>query len=343
MNDEKEAQIVSRGIEAVLKDTVIYDLSAYQESFAVAYEVLKNEAGKNQPIKWKDGSDVVLNGEKVHLFQSTEQQYKNAQLFGTIHYPTLIQSPRTDNSLSEIGYANGLDVNASRKYSAELLGNIAEANKNRQDNGRLLSDRYYHYVTAPKGMAEPVIWEDLLVGGAFKAGSAGLNYAGKQLEKALVTEQAISFAVKSKAQLEEGLKSTMKYAKAHPITTETVIGGSVATGFDVYNGDASYEKTLANYALARINAGKSAAQQISINTIYQGVVSANDKSKTDEQIVYSGTGALTGGAVSYLIDSVLNRRNASSITRQVTSNLIGGFTENYIGKIPGENKVVVVH
>ncbi|OOF84402.1 hypothetical protein BKG92_00575 [Rodentibacter ratti] len=57
-------------------------------------------------------------------------------------------------------------------------------------------------------------------------------------------------------------------AEKYPKTTEAVISGTVATGFDVYNGELSYEKILANYALGGIKAGKSLSQQVAIDSVY---------------------------------------------------------------------------
>ena len=89
--------------------------------------------------------------------------------------------------------------------------------------GELLRDRYYHYVTAPKGIAEPVIWEDLLVGGAtFKLGSSvisttekALSKTGDTLAKAMVSDEALALGVVAESQLNRVLgrvaNSTVSY------------------------------------------------------------------------------------------------------------------------------------
>lgn len=265
MNDEKEAKIVTQGISAILNDTQIYNLDAYKESLRVAYDVLKKDANKNQTIKWKDGNDVILNGEKVHLFQSTEKQYKNSQMFGEINHP--IAPLRITDSLSKIGYMNGLDLNASKTYSAELLGNVANANKNRHDNKKLLSNKYYNYVIAPKGIVEPVIWEDLLIGGSFKAGSTVLNKAlsktGDTLAKAMVSDEALALSMVIESQLSKELgrvansttsyvNNSFKAAVNAPVKTTVTNGlaaGSAATVGEIYD----YAKSSKPKALTKEN------------------------------------------------------------------------------------------
>ena len=134
MVDEEQNQQITQGVNAILNDTVIYNLDDYKESLVTAYDTLKNEANRNQAIKWKDGSNVVLYGENVNMFQATEKQYKDSAMFGKVNYPNTTGIPRNNlNSLNEIGSLNGLDSNAD-KYSSELLGNIVQANRNRQDN-----------------------------------------------------------------------------------------------------------------------------------------------------------------------------------------------------------------
>ena len=51
-----------------------------------------------------------------------------------------------------------------------------------------------------------------------------------------------------------GLKvgQAIQLAAKYPKVAEAIIAGGVSTGFDVYNGEANYEKTLANFALAGI-------------------------------------------------------------------------------------------
>ncbi|OOF46842.1 hypothetical protein BKK51_01125 [Rodentibacter trehalosifermentans] len=117
-------------------------------------------------------------------------------------------------------------------------------------------------------------------------------------------------------------------AEKYPKTTETVIAGTVATGFDIYNGELSYEKTLANYALAGIKAGKNTSQQLSIEAIYTGLTLTNDKIKADAEIIAESGGKGIGMAASLVTDSILKRVGSSSLMRQFLSNYVGGYLEN---------------
>ena len=122
----------------------------------------------------------------------------------------------------------------------------------------------------------------------------------------------------------------IKLAAKYPKTTETIIAGGVSTGFDVYNGEVSYEKTLANFALAGIKAGKSTSQQLSIDAIYNGLTLVNDKTKSNEDIGWEGLGKLAGTVASITSDVILMKQGVNPITRQIISNFTSGYTENQV-------------
>lgn len=122
----------------------------------------------------------------------------------------------------------------------------------------------------------------------------------------------------------------IKLAAKYPKTTETIIAGGISTGFDVYNGEVSYEKTLANFALAGIKAGKSTSQQLSIDAIYNGLTLVNDKTKSNEDIGWEGLGKLAGTVASITSDVILMKQGVNPITRQIISNFTSGYTENQV-------------
>ncbi|KGQ69423.1 hypothetical protein OA57_11645 [Chelonobacter oris] len=117
------------------------------------------------------------------------------------------------------------------------------------------------------------------------------------------------------------------YAIKNPKATETFIAGSISTGYDIYNGTVSYEKTLANYTLAGMSAGRTWGQQLSINTIYNGLILANDKELSDKEIAKEGASKTTGMIVSLGLDFALKNKSLSSVERQSITNIIGGYIE----------------
>ena len=95
----------------------------------------------------------------------------------------------------------------------------------------------------------------------------------------------------------------------------------------------NYEKTLTNFALAGIKAGKSTSQQLSIDAIYNGLTLANDKTKSNEDIGWEGLGKLASTVTSITSDIILMKQGVNPITRQIISNFGSGYTENQVKEI----------
>ena len=95
----------------------------------------------------------------------------------------------------------------------------------------------------------------------------------------------------------------------------------------------NYEKTLTNFALAKIKAGKSTSQQLSIDAIYNGLTLANDKTKSNEDIGWLGLGKLARTVTSITSDIILMKQGVNLITRQIISNFGSGYTENQVKEI----------
>ena len=134
-----------------------------------------------------------------------------------------------------------------------------------------------------------------------------------------------------------GLKvgQAIQLAAKYPKVAEAIIAGGVSTGFDVYNGEANYEKTLANFALAGIKAGKSTSQQLSIDAIYNGLTLANDKTKSDEEVKDLSISKIVGSVASISIDYGFK---SNGIGKQVITNVIGNYTENRVSETIKNNK-----
>ena len=134
-----------------------------------------------------------------------------------------------------------------------------------------------------------------------------------------------------------GLKvgQAIQLAAKYPKVAEAIIAGGVSTGFDVYNGEANYEKTLANFALAGIKAGKSTSQQLSIDAIYNGLTLANDKTKSDEEVKDLSISKIVGSVASISIDYGFK---SNGIGKQVITNVIGNYTGNRVSETIKNNK-----
>ena len=63
-------------------------------------------------------------------------------------------------------------------------------------------------------------------------------------------------------------------------------------------------------------AGKSVVQQISVNTIYQGVISANNQTKTNDQIARDGIANLMGTRTTLGLEAILNKKG---VKKQVST------------------------
>ncbi|MEE3609771.1 hypothetical protein [Avibacterium paragallinarum] len=111
-----------------------------------------------------------------------------------------------------------------------------------------------------------------------KVGSNAISHSVAGLKNSEILTKGINGARST-------LNSVSKWAAAHPNATEAIVGGTVSTGFDIYNGNATPEGTAMNYVYSRALAGKSLSTQLSLGTIYQGVISTNNASKTDQEIV----------------------------------------------------------
>ena len=206
-------------------------------------------------------------------------------------------------------YANGLLVNAKAKENIEQI---------KQDVTKVLREEH------------PII---AMVGdGVYAVGSATgeVIYVSREI---LVQVAPMILAPQIAGTLKVG--QAIQLAAKYPKAAETIIAGGVSTGFDVYNGEASYEKTLANFALAGIKAGKSTSQQLSIDAIYNGLTLVNDKTKSDEEIKDISIAKIAGSVASISTDYGFR---GNGIGKQVITNIIGNYTENRVSETIKENK-----
>ncbi|MDO9792547.1 hypothetical protein Q7504_11540, partial [Glaesserella parasuis] len=159
--------------------------------------------------------------------------------------------------------------------------------------------------------------------GAAKATGEVANGLGKATNTAI---NGINLAKQTSVTLGE-------LAKKYPKTTEGLVVGSISTGFDIYNGETSPEKTAMNFVLGRGLAGKSLDQQLAVNVIYKGIVSVNEKDSNEEILFVQGASA-TGSAIGSLIDFSLNKGGVTGLSKQVISNIGSEYFENKIESIP---------
>ena len=120
----------------------------------------------------------------------------------------------------------------------------------------------------------------------------------------------------------------MQWIGKHPIASETLIAGTVSTGFDIYNDKFTPEGAMMNYVLSGITAGKSLSKQLSINTIYQGIVSANDNTKNDKEVLEDITKKNLGVAAGYSSSILANKIGLYGIKAVLSSTIIGTYIEN---------------
>ena len=322
MNDEKENQIISAGLAMIFNNEQSAPsiskgkLEAEINNLAIAYQVMQNEAKKNHSLKWQDGSDVVLFGEKVKMFQSTESQYKNSQMFGSLNYPSISQYPNNNVAiLDNLGRLNGLDNN-SLKYRSELFGIIGNSHKDRQDNAGLLNKTYYNYFVAPTGIADPIAPELYLLGsvanGLNRVVVSGISTGSKMANQAnsVINNFATKYPNLSGA-VADGLLS----GGAH-------IGYKLSTGQDI-NG---YELggAITGGALIR---NHSLGNQIRIN-VGIATISSLSKDPSGGDLTNAYFGAVTSPVVGKLATSTGLKYN----------NIYGAGLGEYIGDLESRSK-----
>ncbi|MFU2089805.1 hypothetical protein [Avibacterium avium] len=344
MVDDKENQIAKLGINAVLKDNEINNLNDYKKSLGIAYNALMAEANKNETIKWKDGTDMVLYGEKVKMFQATERQYQDSKMFGSLNYnyPDLdkTNSINSFNSLNDIGRLNGLDKTTSQRYANELLSVIAEGNRERTHSSDIVNRDYFNYVTSPKGIVEPVIWEDLLVGGGLKLGgkalsttNKALSATGETLAKSMVSNEAIALgtfadtelklmleklAINSRSYLDNSLKAAAN-APMKTTLTKGAAAGMASLGGEVYD----YIKEHNPKELTKDNLSKSATSVIGDTS--KGLLFGN-----------MPTGASIIG--NSLVDKAVT--GDSNLGQNAVSGIEGGIIDKVIPTVPGREFII---
>ncbi|MFZ7110022.1 hypothetical protein ACLSYT_11370, partial [Avibacterium avium] len=164
----------------------------------------------------------------------------------------------------------------------------------------------------------PLMWNG---GNALRTGSNAISHSVASLKNSEILTKGI-----------DGTRSTLnsvsKWAAAHPNATEAIVGGTVSTGFDIYNGNATPEGTAMNYVYSRALAGKSLSTQLSLGTIYQGVISTNNASKTDQEIVSDILKKDAGTIVAYKAVSIGNAGGKAKLPILLGSSLLGGAIEN---------------
>ncbi|MCW9733581.1 hypothetical protein L5B97_08925 [Avibacterium sp. 20-15] len=164
----------------------------------------------------------------------------------------------------------------------------------------------------------PLMWHG---GNALRTGSNVISHSASGLKNSEILTKGINGARST-------LNSVSKWAAAHPNATEAIVGGTVSTGFDIYNGNATPEGTAMNYIYSRALAGKSLSTQLSLGTMYQGIVSANDSSKTDQEIVSDILKKDAGTIVAYKAVSIGNAGGKAKLPILLGSSLLGGVIEN---------------
>lgn len=132
-------------------------INGYEDSLKIAYETLQNEANKNQTIKWEDGSDMELFGEKLTMFKATEKQFNNSKLLGD-YAGQLPSNYRT--TLDDLGKGAGV-TDGNKAHTNEIIS-IIHQSANRQNNQEKLERDYY--TKTGTGEVTPVVYEDFLLG-----------------------------------------------------------------------------------------------------------------------------------------------------------------------------------
>ncbi|MDP8099887.1 hemagglutinin repeat-containing protein, partial [Pasteurella atlantica] len=126
------------------------------------------------------------------------------------------------------------------------------------------------------------------------------------------------------------IKKGINLAKKYPKLTETVITGSIDTGYDIYNKEFTPEKMGLNYVKAGVTAGKSLSQRLSIGMGTTLLLSGNDPNKSDKEIAGDllGVGLSTLGG--HQFSKVLDKTKLPTFIKQATSDTFSKELENKV-------------
>ena len=174
-------------------------------------------------------------------------------------------------------------------------------------------------------------------------GMALLGNSGNVIVKGVTTAETLARAISDRAfitalQAENAIgkvSPALQWIGKHPIASETLVAGTVSTGFDIYNGDISLNdkdslaKIPLNYALAGVMAGKTLGQQLSINAIYQGITLSNQNLSEKDFIKALGSSTV-GNTAGFGIDNILLKNRTNPVIRQIISNFVSDSIEKSI-------------
>ncbi|WP_066113682.1 VENN motif pre-toxin domain-containing protein [Gallibacterium salpingitidis] len=258
------------------------------------------------------------------LYQKSPEQLTEAQ-------------KQTVSALSQLasGLAGGLisDSTAGAINSAEIGKRAVENNYFNLD--KILSDSYYVQQLEEKANGEQLqneITEEVhkkievehpVIYGALES----LYNTGVAVGKGMYISRELAPWVIGIGEISSSTKIAY-YATKYPYLTEGLIAGTVSTGFDIYNDKFTPEGAMMNYVLSGITVGKSLSKQLSINTIYQGIVSANDNTKNDKEVFEDIAKKNLGVAAGYSSSLLANKIGLYGIKAVLSSTIIGTYIEN---------------
>ncbi|MDP0393130.1 hypothetical protein Q7Y00_06445 [Glaesserella parasuis] len=279
------------------------------------------------------------------MFQSTESQYKNSQMFGSLNYPSISQYPNNNvATLDDFGRLNGLDNN-SLKYRSELFGVIGNSHKDRQDNAGLLNKTYYNYFVTPKGIADPVVLEDLALGGvAYKLGTNAisgtsrlLHATGETFAKTMVSDEAIALGIVAERQVGKVVEGVTNVVNAHkyiPKEYKVAFGIEATTGAMVeslYYLDGSKEKNINNFINSSYKVGIDSAYGSIIHKLNPLYGTASDTLKgviiDDKDLINSSVDAIRSNSISVSGDSLGVKLGFNEQKTRFISSGVGKYLE----------------
>ncbi|MDD2172490.1 hypothetical protein N5918_05175, partial [Glaesserella parasuis] len=221
------------------------------------------------------------------------------------------------NNILSNNYIRGYDYPyaLAEQYRANLPSRWSLLGTNKSEDEKFYSDIVKKYENR-------ATYDNSFNGRVAKSTAEGLSYLN--LGSSLLNGGKVLF---------DGGKKLGEFAAKYPKATEGVIAGTVSTGYDLYNGNATPEKTMMNFVVGRALAGKSWDQQLSGNLIYKGIVSI-DENKSANEVALGQMGVIGGTAAGGVADILLNLVIKNNAAKQIISNSISGYTENSIDNIP---------
>ncbi|AAU37771.1 VENN motif pre-toxin domain-containing protein [[Mannheimia] succiniciproducens] len=285
-------------------------------------------------------SDILVAKAKYNPESMTQSDWELYQNYATRYYFESIRTEKPENVIADLDnilsnqYIKGYSYPyaTAEKYRHELPSRWSLFGTNKSADEQFYTDIYSKYQNRKT-------YQESFDGRVAQSTAEALSYAGTMLSAGTVASVASKVGKFTSNGINKASSAIGTFATKYPKAAEGIVVGSISTGFDLYNGDASPEKTAMNYILGRGLAGKSWDKQLSVNAIYKGVISVNEN-RSDKDIVLGQVSNAIALGSGESVEGLLNLVGQKGISKQIISNIVSGYVENKIDNRSKDSKEI---